>query len=268
VHHPSGERGDQAEGEVGVRGLDLHVIGIGKERAQASARRLLAFRQWSARDQLLLLGFAGGVDPALKSGDLVLSSRYYRADGVITPPSPPFSRGGTLSIPPLEKGGLGGVSPLAIEQQDFLEPDSNMWRQAIEVASEVGLSVSQGSSLTVDQVVATPEAKKAAYSQCQVSTVNMEDYWIAEVAAEAGVPFLAVRAVLDPAHQGLPSYLMGLSERPSQIVHSTLTRPWRATVLLSLAQQARVAQDRLTRFSLAFIDHQLSARDGQPTDRR
>src|SRR5918999_1201026 len=169
VHHPSGERGDQAEGEVGVRGLDLHVIGIGKERAQASARRLLAFRQWSARDQLLLLGFAGGVDPALKSGDLVLSSRYYRADGVITPPSPPFSRGGTLSIPPLEKGGLGGVSPLAIEQQDFLEPDSNMWRQAIEVASEVGLSVSQGSSLTVDQVVATPEAKKAAYSQCQVS---------------------------------------------------------------------------------------------------
>jgi hypothetical protein len=89
----------------------------------------------------------------------------------------------------------------------------------------------------------------------------MEDYWIAEAAAEAGVPFLAVRAVLDPARQGLPSYLIQRSARPAQVIHRTLIRPWRVPTLLRLAQQMKAAQGSLTRFSLAFIDYQLSARE-------
>jgi adenosylhomocysteine nucleosidase len=241
--------------EVGVGELDLQVVGIGKERAQASIKRLLASRQRPGQDGLLLLGFAGGIDPSLKSGDLVLSNRYCWVDGVVSP---------------FGKGGRRGISPSATgKQRDFLEPDSNLWQQAIEAARAAGLSVSQGSSLTVDQAIATPEAKKEVYLQRQVATVNMEDYWAAEAAAESGAPFLAVRAVLDPAHQGLPSYLIGLSERQAQVVlRRVLTKPWRAPILLRLAQQARVAQGSLTRFALAFIDHQLSAREGQPAARQ
>jgi adenosylhomocysteine nucleosidase len=258
---------------------ELHVTGIGKERVRASIKRLLDSRQRSEPDRLLLLGFAGGVDPALKSGDLVLSNRYYRADVVGNPPpNPPLPKGG-LRESPLPKGvpgkssfGNGGFRRISLsaseQERDFLGPDSNMWRQAIEAASEAGLPLFQGSSLTVDRVIATPEAKKAAHSQYQVDTVNMEDYWAAEAAAEAGVPFLSVRAVLDPAHQGLPSYLIGLSERQDQVMRRILTRPWQVPALLRLARQAKAAQGSLTRFSFAFIDHQLSARDSQPAVRQ
>jgi nucleoside phosphorylase len=220
----------------------LHVTGIGKERARSSVKKLLDSRQWSDEDGLLLLGFAGGLDPALKSGDLVLSNRYYRAEG---------------------------VSPFASEQQNFREPDRNLYQQALEAAREASLPLSQGSSLTVDQVIATPEAKKAAQGQYQAANVNMEDYWVAEAAAEAGVPFLSVRAVLDPAGQGLPVYLMGLSEHPARAVYRTLPRPWRVGTLLRLARQAKTAQGSLARFALAFIDHELSARvrDGQSAAR-
>jgi nucleoside phosphorylase len=248
---------------------ELHITGIGKERVRVSIKRLLDSRQRSEPDRLLLLGFAGGVDPALKSGDLVLSNRYYRADVVGNPlPNPPLPKG-DFPGSPFGNGGLGGISLSASEQErDFLEPDSNIWRQAIEAASEAGLPLFQGSSLTVDRVIGTPVAKKAAHSQYQVDTVNMEDYWAAEAAAEAGVPFLAVRAVLDPAHQGLPSYLIGLSEQQDQVMRRILTRPWRVPALLRLARQAKAAQGSLTRFSFAFIDHQLSARDSQPAVRQ
>jgi nucleoside phosphorylase len=265
---------------AGAREIELHVIGIGKERALSSINRLLTSRQWSDQDGILLIGFAGGLDPSLKSGDLVLADRYYLANAGENPPNPPLLKGGLRerplpkagleeaplpegpAKPPFRKGGFRGISPLATENhRDFLKPDGNMYQQALEAANAADLSVSQGSSLMVDQVIATPETKKASYHQYQASIVNMEDYWIAEAAAEAGVPFLAVRAVLDPARQGLPSYLIGRSARPAQVIHRTLIRPWRVPTLLRLAQQMKAAQGSLTRFSLAFIDYQLSARE-------
>ncbi len=208
--------------------VELRTIGIGKERAQSNVKRLIASRDASDGDSLLLLGFAGGLDPTLKSGDLLLPTCFYDESGSIS------------------------------------AADSDMWHQARLVALEAGLTVTQGNSLTVDQLIATPEGKRELYRQHQVGIVNLEDYWVAEVAADAGVPFLSVRSVFDPVSQELPPYVLGLAGGQVEAILRTATRPWRVPTLLALARMRNLAQASLTRFGLAYIKHELSATRRQP----
>ena len=68
-------------------GVTFHTIGAGPEIAYQELRSLLipapapAFNRPRA---VLLLGFAGAVEPSLKPGDLILSNRYYRAAPAIS----------------------------------------------------------------------------------------------------------------------------------------------------------------------------------------
>ena len=210
------------------RSPTLQPIGMGRKRSQTGVRALLASINQpsgpgdSTPDGLLLLGFAGALDPALRPGELSLPTRYYLAQ----PESAPA---------------------------DFLEPDKMMWRQAVAAVTAAGVPVSHQDSLTLDHLAATPEAKTALRQQYQVGVVNMEDYWVAQVARDAGVPFLSARAVLDTADQGLPSYLLGLAQHRAGAVLSTVAMPWRLPTLLRLARQMRRAQHTLGRFGLSFI---------------
>ena len=177
----------------------------------------------SESDQgLLLLGFAGGVDPSLAPGVLAISPNYRQA------PS-----------------------------GNCLQPDPEMWRQAMEAATDAGLPFDQMDSLTVDQLVSTVADKGAVFRRYRVGTVNMEDYPVAAAARDAGVPFLAVRAVLDPANQSLPPYVLAMSRSPVKAVLGTAARPWRITPMLRLARHMRLAQNALTRFALAYLRRSL-----------
>jgi len=222
-----------------VRGgldVELQVIGVGRRRAMARVKELVSSRPQlrgstvGPLQGLLLLGFAGALDPTLRPGDLLLPTRYYRANG-------DFKRQG---------------------QEDFLEADEAMWRQAEAAAAQAGLPVVRGSSLTVDHLAATAEAKASLRRQYQVDAVNMEDYWVAEAARDAGVAFLSVRSVLDAARHSLPSYLMGMNEHRGTAVLSTVGMPWRLVTLWRLAQRTQRARRTLTRFALSFIGCQLS----------
>lgn len=208
--------------------VNMHVTGIGKERVQSNISRILDSRRWHQGDELLMLGFAGGLDPVLKCGDLLIPTFYYA-----------------------ESGGL-------------IVADGEMWKQSRVSALAAGPTVVQGNSLTVGQVVSTPEDKRALYRQHQVGSVNMEDYWAAEVATDAKVPFLSARAVLDPASQALPQYVLGLTGRPVEAAFRVMSNPWRAPAMLALAGMRKKAQASLTRFGLAFIEHELASRQSQP----
>ena len=169
------------------RRLELKVVGVGGAQAGRSVTSLLDRRRLSgdtlseSEQGLLLLGFAGGLEPSLAPGALTISPRYHQT-------------------------GRG----------DFLQPDPEMWRQAVEAATDAGLAFDQRDSLTVDRPVSTVAHKDALFRHYQVGTVNMEDYPVAAAARDAGVPFLAVRAVLDPANQSLPPYVLAMSPLPSK----------------------------------------------------
>ena len=226
-------------------GVMFCTVGIGPERAYRGIRSLL--KPAPVMDQsraLLLLGFAGAVDASLKPGDLILSGRYHQEASSGEAPSP----GRPLPVADCHSGSLGRS-----DDPGFFEPDRWMHRMAVEAVQETALCFTESPSLTVGRVIDSPSAKRAIFDQYSVATVNMEDYWAAAAAQEAGVPFLSVRAVLDVADQRLPGYLASLSLPGSRTVLPTLLHPWRVGPLLGLAVQMRRAQRALAQFALAFI---------------
>ncbi len=236
-------------------GVTFRTIGIGPEIACQKLRSLLKPEPGPSMDTfraLLLLGFASAVETSLKPGDLILSSRYYRAAA--------SSEGSSLDSP-LASADRRSASLVQTDDSilpDFLEPDPWMRQQAVDAVQETALRVTPSPSLTVDRVIDSPEDKRAIFDRYSVATVNMEDYAAAAAALEAGVPFLSVRAVLDVADQRLPGYLAALSVTGQSIsgsraVLSTLLYPWRIATLLRLAIQMRRAQWALAQFALSFI---------------
>jgi len=225
---------------------NLTVIGVGKARAQASVRRLLekGTSGFSAGggppEGLLLLGVAGAVAPGLRTGDLVLSSRYFK---------------GTQSMDARRPNVAEDV------KESPLTPDPNMWELATKAGTGEGRKPTYMDSLTVDRVVSAPGQKRSIAVAYPVGIVEMEDYWVAEVAAEFGVAFLAARVVLDTAGQALPEWLLGLSRSRIKAVPSLAARPWRIPTVMRLARQRPVAQRSLTRFALKFLAEAGNAKD-------
>ena len=216
--------------------VELQAVGIGRRAAQAAVKQLLTrpdddtAANGRRRRQLLLVGLAGGLDPARRTGDLCLPFRYLREtqDGAT----------------------------------DFLEPDETMYRQAIAALHSAAMDWHGGDSLTVAKITAAPADKAAQFRQYQAATVNMEDYWIARTAARYAVPFLAARAVLDTAGQALPPYLLQIADAgPGQIAREIAGHPRRLPALARLATDAARARQTLTHFALAFLQTPANGQD-------
>ena len=80
---------------------------------------------------------------------------------------------------------------------------STGWRERLahDLAPHVG--VQEGELLSVDEVLATPQAKAGARKLGAVA-VDMESAAVAEIAAMAGRPFIALRVIFDGAGDQLP----------------------------------------------------------------
>ena len=223
--------------------VQLQVVGLGRNSAETSVRQLLSQLQRGSKereepsDGLLLLGFAGAVDADLRTGDLVLASRYYCPETADSQSSESNTE---------TRGTIYG----------YRAPDSAMWGKAVEAAGRIGQPVVNVDSLTVDSLVTTPEEKQALARRYPVGIVEMEDYWVAVAARESGVPFLSARVVLDPARQGLPGYLPGLARSRSRAraAVAVAAMPWRIPAIFGLARRLPAAKRELTRFALSFLE--------------
>ena len=202
--------------------VEFQVLGVGPERAGAAMAALLENRR-SKIDGVLLVGVAGGVDPELETGDLLLADRHALQNGA--------SQGAGQAI----------------------KPDAEMLQSAQKAALELSVPIFNGGSLTVDHLVAKPHEREALRTEYQVYSVNMEDYRAAEAAQNAGVPFLSVRVVLDTASQRLPGYLPGLARSRYKVVTKILLMPWRIPTMLHLKQQLQLCQAVLTNFGVSYL---------------
>jgi len=202
--------------------VDLRVIGVGPERSGSTMATILK-RNKSNVEGVLVLGVAGGVDPELETGDLLLADRYA-----------------------LHNGAAQGAG-------QAIRPDTTMLQLAQQAALDLSVPVFDGGSLTVDHLVAEPQEREELRTQYQVYSVNMEDYRAAEAAQNAGVPFLSVRVVLDTASQSLPGYLPGLAKSPYKVLTNVLLMPWRIPTMLGLKSQLRLCQDVLTNFGMSYL---------------
>ncbi len=217
-----------------VDGTPVSVVlsGVGKERAQAAAR--LAIDRLHA-NALLSIGFAGSASPAGRAGDLVLGDRVLRI-------------------------GLGGDTESQVESD-------RQWSSAVGGALRAkGIAAHRGALATVPEALG-PRAKGRVGEATGAVAVDMESYWVGEVADQAGVTFLAVRAISDEMDDALPAFHRfadGMGElRPAAALAYFATHPgqWRPTARLA-------AKVRLASESLSFLADVLFSQAGAPPARR
>ncbi len=197
----------------------LACDGPGPEPAQAAAARL-------ARDGAVLLvsfGICGGLDPELRPGDLVLANTVLAGDGTRYPAS--------------------------AEQRPVLEAR----------LSGLALRIAAGPLLGQDRPLAGAADKAARFAASGALAVDMESFGVARAAQAAGLPFLVVRAVADPAERSLPrAALKAIGPDGRLKLFSALAamylRPWESPALVRLAYETRLAFDTLEKVAARFAE--------------
>jgi adenosylhomocysteine nucleosidase len=189
----------------------IYCAGASADRALEGARQLVE----SGVAGLVSFGIAGGLDPGLAVGDLVV------ADAVIDPDGRSFAT-------------------------------ASSWCQAIRSALGDTFPVRTGPLAGAGDVIAAPADKARLFQATQAIAVDMESHAVATAAEEAGLPFLILRAVADPAHRAIPqSARVGLAPdggtRPFAVIGKLLVRPWEAPAVWMLARDNRAALDSLRR---------------------
>ena len=182
------------------------------ERARAGARRLLS----EGAGALVSFGIAGGLDPSLTPGDLVIAERVVSPDGH------------TIAV------------DLDLRAR---------WQGAAEAAE---LRAVGGGLLGTARPLASVADKRACHRSSGAAAVDMESHAVAGIAAEAGVPFVAVRAIADPAGRPLPRAAagsIGPDGRPriGHVVLGVCLRPWEVPALLRLRRDTDAALASLRR---------------------
>ncbi len=218
------------EGRLGQARVALAQVGIGRQRSKESAARLMLQYAPAA---VISLGFAGAVTPELRAGDLLVCPNVYRFDQTVG------NRGSQI----------GATIP----------SDRRLLDAAREALATEPILHYSGDLLTVEEEVGSPAFKGWISSTFPVKAVDMESYWVGEVALSKHVPFLAVRAISDTLNDGLPQYnkFMGPEGevRPLQAVSYFLTKPHQISLAARLAQNARHASHSLSIFATAFVEH-------------
>jgi adenosylhomocysteine nucleosidase len=117
-------------------------------------------------------------------------------------------------------------------------------RQRIEAA--------EGDVLGGDAIIVDAAAKALHHARGGAVAVDLESAMVAEAAARAGLPFVVLRAIADPAERGLPpaaALRLKPDGRPDlrAVFHSVLMEPAQIGALLRLARDTRRALRALTR---------------------
>ncbi len=197
----------------------LACDGPGPARAQAAAARL-------ARDGAVLLvsfGICGGLDPELRPGDLVL------ADAVLA--------------------GDGARHPASAEHRSILEAR----------LSGLSLRILAGALLGQDQPLSNAADKATRFAASGALAVDMESLGVARAAEAAGLPFLVVRAVADPAERGLPRAALKAIGPDGRLklfpaLAAMYLRPWESPALIRLAYETRLAFDTLEKVAARLAE--------------
>jgi crotonobetainyl-CoA:carnitine CoA-transferase CaiB-like acyl-CoA transferase len=97
-----------------------------------------------------------------------------------------------------------------------------------------------------DSIIASPEEKARLFASYGAVAVDMESHGAARAAKAAGVPFLAIRAIADPAERALPKAALGaVGEDGRPRVPATLLecakRPQDFPALLQLGRDSDAA---------------------------
>lgn len=160
---------------------------------------------------LVSFGMAGGLDPRLSAGAICVPSEVISADGA-----------------------------------RFITAQA--WAE--RVSASAGGSTAGGTLLTSAHAIATIEDKARAYLETGAGLVDMESLGVARIAAMHGVPFIAVRVIVDTAADVLPAAVAAATRdgrvRIGRFIRALSRSPAELGAILRLAQRYRAATRSLT----------------------
>jgi adenosylhomocysteine nucleosidase len=189
-------------------GALLAVSGIGRDAAEAATRALVE----SGVSALMTFGMAGGLDPALEAGSVVLPCELIAADGT-----------------------------------RFVA--SRSWRERVAAAVSPLRAVTEGNLLTSARAIDTPTEKTAAFRATGAAAVDMESAAVAAIACNHNLPFIAVRVIVDTAADKLPRAVVNASRAGKvhigRLIAGLVVAPGEIAALIRLAQRYRIAMRSL-----------------------
>jgi nucleoside phosphorylase len=199
--------------------------GVGPRHSAANLEEALKIVEAS---NILLVGYAGALDPDLRLGDLVAVSRALA-----------FSL--AVDNPTWENVQLNGTFELARGEA------------LARSASALGLTAYTGDVLTSSYVLGDPVHKSLLYKKFHALIVDMETAALARVAASKEVPLSCIRVISDEASD---SFLAPFSHDPSnnmavragKLLNKGMLRTYR-----EWKANTRIAQKSLTRFLLDYL---------------
>jgi adenosylhomocysteine nucleosidase len=207
----------QAPLAVLTDGTLLAVSGMGFAAAATGTRALID----AGAVGLLSFGLAGGLDPALRAGAILLPSEVRAADG----------------------------APIATHRS---------WRERVAASLGAALGrqtrahtlVAGGVLLSSPQAIASVVAKRTLFRETGAVAVDMESYAIAELACAHRLPFLAVRVIVDGATDELPRAVAATADaagplRIWRLMGALARAPSELAPLLRLARRYRAASRSL-----------------------
>ena len=208
------EKGTVAD-EAGLRivGGEYHgfeivatTAGMGTVNAAAAAQHLISAHGANA---IIFSGIAGGLNPALHIGDVVIGEhlRYLDTDTALIAESAPgleeFSSSDFLVELAEQTLRAHGFVDAALSEGDAAiaraEADATLFRRN-NTDSEPQRFL-RGTIATGDRFVSGAEAKAAAIAATQGDCVEMEGAAIAHVAAKNGIDCLVLRAISDNCNE-------------------------------------------------------------------
>ncbi len=190
----------------------LACAGAQPARAAQGAAELVA----GGASMLLSFGFAGGLEPSLQPGDIIVGAGVVGTDGQLR------------------------------------ATDDALAQQICAALDDADCKWTAGLVAGADQALATPAAKQAIAARTGALIVDMES----NAVAAAGLPFAILRVVVDPAARALPaSVLAALDSRGhvniAALMAGLLRRPREIVPVLALARDNGPARASLRRAAAA-----------------
>jgi adenosylhomocysteine nucleosidase len=200
----------------------LVEAGIGKVNTALVATLLLD--HFGCRS-LLLTGVAGGIDPALGIGDVVVAERLIQHDygAVIAGEIKPFRPGLAPIGEPSEELGFD----LAPEIRGRLHDRLDGFALPPLPASVTGGAARQprirfGTIISGDQFINCETTRQRLFKRFRAQAVEMEGAAVAQVAAQFNAPCIVVRCLSDLAggasHVDFPAFLAATAESAAQVL--------------------------------------------------
>jgi len=164
------------EAKFGVLDVVIAYSKIGKVFSTLTASTMI---QKFGCDTLLFSGVAGGINPKLKIGDLIVANQLAQHDLDITAFGHPhgYVPGGNV----------------------YINTDKKLKEIALEVAKENDISIIEGIIATGDQFVCDETRKSFIEKTFNADALEMEGASVAVVCDALNVPCLILRAISDTA---------------------------------------------------------------------